>query len=65
MAPTPVLLSGKSHGQRCLVGYSPRGRKESDTTERFHFHFYFILKKNVLTKTSGCQGLDQIFFLTQ
>ena len=31
--PTPVLLLGKSHGQRSLVGYSPRGRKESDTTE--------------------------------
>ena len=31
--PTPVLLPEKSHGQRNLVGYSPRGRKESDTTE--------------------------------
>ena len=28
--PTPVLLPGKSHGQRSLVGYSPWGRKESD-----------------------------------
>ena len=28
--PTPVFLPGKSHGQRSLVGYSPRGRKESD-----------------------------------
>ena len=37
--PTPVLLPGKSHGRRSLVGYSPWGRKESDTTERFHFHF--------------------------
>ena len=33
MAPTPVFLPGKSHGQRNLVGYSPWGRKESDTTE--------------------------------
>ena len=32
--PTPVPLPGKSHGQRSLVGYSPWGRKESDTTER-------------------------------
>ena len=32
--PTPVFLSGESHGQRSLVGYSPYGRKESDTTER-------------------------------
>ena len=39
--PTPVLLPGESHGRRSLVGYSPRGRKESDTTERLHFHFHF------------------------
>ena len=32
--PTPVLLPGKSHGGRSLVGHSPRSRKESDTTER-------------------------------
>ena len=31
--PTPVLLPGKSHGLRSLVGYRPWGRKESDTTE--------------------------------
>ena len=37
--PTPVFLPGKSHGRRSLVGYSPRGHKESDTTERLHFHF--------------------------
>ena len=32
--PTPVFLSGESHGQRSLVGCSPWGHKESDTTER-------------------------------
>ena len=37
--PTPVLLPGKSHGPRSLVGCSPWGRYESDTTERLHFHF--------------------------
>ena len=37
--PTPALLSGKSHGWRSLVGCSPWGREESDTTERLHFHF--------------------------
>ena len=31
--PTPVLLPVKSHGQRSMEGYSPPGRKESDTTE--------------------------------
>ena len=35
---TPVLLPGKSHEQRSLVGYSPWGRKESDTTEQLHVH---------------------------
>ena len=38
--PTPVLLPGKSHGWRSVVGYSPWGRKESDTTERRRFHFH-------------------------
>ena len=42
MATTPVLLPGKSHGQRSLVGYSSWGRKELDTTERLHFHFHFL-----------------------
>ena len=37
--PTPVLLPGKSHGRRGLVGCSPWGHEESDTTERLHFHF--------------------------
>ena len=37
--PTPVLLPGKSHGWRSLVGCSPWGREESGTTERLHFHF--------------------------
>ena len=37
--PTPVLLPGKSHGRRSLVGYSPWGGEESDTTEQLHFHF--------------------------
>ena len=37
--PTPVLLPGKSHGRRSLVGCSPWGRWGSDTTEWLHFHF--------------------------
>ena len=32
--PTPIFLPGESHGPRSLVGYSPRGHKESDMTER-------------------------------
>ena len=37
--PTPVLLPGKSHGRRSLVGCSPWGREESDMTELLHFQF--------------------------
>ena len=37
--PTPVLLFGKSHGRRSLVGCSPWGHYKSDTTEQLHFHF--------------------------
>ena len=37
--PTPVFLSGKSHGRRSLVGCSPWGHEKSDTTEQLLFHF--------------------------
>ena len=37
--PIPVFLPGKSLGQRSLVGCSPWGREESDSTERLHFPF--------------------------
>ena len=40
--PTPVLLPGKSHRRRSLVGCSPWGHEESDMTERLHFHFSLL-----------------------
>ena len=40
--PTSVLLPGKFHGQRSLVGYSPRGCKELDMTEQLHFFFFLL-----------------------
>ena len=49
--PTPVLLPGKSHGRRKLVGCSPWGCWESDTTERLHFHFH-TLEKEMATHSS-------------
>ena len=47
--PTPVFLPGKPHGWWNLVGYNPWGRKESDTTERLHFHshLYMTIGKTV------------------
>ena len=47
--PTPVLLPGKSHGRRSLVGCSPWGRWELDMTEWFHFH---ALEKEMATHSS-------------
>ena len=51
--PTPVLLPGKSHGWRILVGYRPWGRKESDTTEQICFLFFkphlLVLPSSTLT----------------
>ena len=47
--PTPVLLPGKFHGWRNLVGYSPWGYKESDTTEQLHFHFLSVTGERLLT----------------
>ena len=44
--PTPVLLPGKSHGRRSLVGCSPWGCSESGTTEWLHFH---TLEKEMAT----------------
>ena len=42
MATHSSTLAWKSHGRRSLVGGSPWGRKESDTTERLHFHFSLL-----------------------
>ena len=51
--PTPVLLPGKSHEQRSLVGCRPWGREESDMTERLHFTFPFhAVEKEMATHSS-------------
>ena len=43
--PTPELLPGKSHWWRSMVGYSPCGGKDSDTTELLHFALYVWMWK--------------------
>ena len=58
----------KIHGQRSLVGYSPWGRKESDTTERLHFHFFslsymFVTFSHPIIKFKR-QRLDLILSIT-
>ena len=60
--PTPVFLPGESHGRRSLVGYSPRGHKELDMTERLHFHFHFIAyKASALVCMLSCFSCAQLF----
>ena len=50
--PTPVFLPGESYGRRSLVGYSPQGHKESDTTEWLHLHSATKEKEQLIqTKT--------------
>ena len=59
--PTAVFFPGKFHGQRrSLVGYSPWGHKESDMTERLHFHFITIEKVNRCILTEEKLGRKHI-----
>ena len=51
--PTPVFLPGEFHRQRSLVGYSPRGHKESDTTERLTLSLWLT------SKLGGCGRAKQ------
>ena len=55
--PTPVFLPGESHRQKSLVGYSPWGHKESDTTEWLHF-FSLSLLGNVANLDSTFKNRD-------
>ena len=56
--PTPVLLPGKSHGQRSLVGCSPWGCDESDPTEQLHFHFSLSCIGEGNGNPFQCSGLE-------
>jgi len=58
--PTPVFLPEKSHGQRRLVGYSPEGHKQSDTTEATQ-HAHKILFINDQTMDSYLKNLRRNF----
>ena len=53
-----MFLPGESHGRRSLVGYSPQGRKELDTTERLNFNFH-----TSVYKIDNQQGLSLKIFL--
>ena len=49
--PIPLVLPGKSHGQRSLAGYSPCGHKKSDTTERLSTHTFHCLNLFICSST--------------
>ena len=57
--PTPVFLPGESHERRSLVGYSPQGHKESDTTERLHF-LSFTLTVNSIRMMSNTSTFTKL-----
>ena len=62
--PTLAFLRGKSHGQRSLVGYSPWGHEEPDTTERLQFHFLCPQVSDRLSHKAGFPSfswLDLLF----
>ena len=50
--PTPVFLPGESHGQRSLVGYSPQGHKESNTTKQISTHTQRVDDNYLFVKNS-------------
>ena len=56
--PTPVLLPGKSHGQRSPLGCSPWGRWESDTTEQLRIHFSLSCIGEGNGNPLQCSGLE-------
>ena len=47
--PTPVFLPGESRGQRSLAGYSPWGRKESDTTQVTYMQHNYIVESMLIS----------------
>ena len=55
-------MPGESHGWRSLIGYSPWGRKESDTTERLFVYFIIYLPglpRWLSGKESACNEGDE------
>ena len=59
MATHSSILAGKSHRWRNLVGYSPWGCKESDTTERLHFtSLVCVCAKSLQLCLTLCDPMD-------
>ena len=63
--PILVFLPGKSHGQRSLVGYSPWGREELDTTEQLHFHRVEVRECGEWRRKSWFKSIVMVSFTNQ
>ena len=63
MATHSSIPAWKIHGWRNLVGYSPWGCKESDTTERLHFHIFLVCLDDLAIDVSGRLKSDTITVL--
>ena len=67
--PIPVFLPGEFHGQKSPVGYSPKGSKESDTTEQLStcniFIFPLILPQDTIIDTLCFSFIQLHFWLSQ
>ena len=67
--PTPVFLTGKSHGQRSLVGYSPRDCKKSEVTEQQSIahivEYYSALKRREILTCATIQINLENFILSE
>ena len=63
--PIPVFLPGKSHGQRSLVGYSPWGHEELDTTEQLHFHRVEVRECGEWRRKSWFKSIVMVSFTNQ
>ena len=70
--PTPVFLPGEFWGQRGLMGHSPWGCKESDTTEQLTFHYscvvglvlYFVYEEYLQGRHRALKGTFYTFFFS-
>ena len=56
-------MTGESHGRRCLVGYSPRDPKESDTTERLHLLTYLLTYEDLQDLLELTPKKDVLFII--
>ena len=63
MATHSSILAWKIHGWRNLVGYSPWGCKELDTTERLHFYIFLVCLDDLAIDVSGRLKSDTITVL--